>query len=130
MKTMDSVRARRSARLSNNGCGKKRALLIFPQGFYSFADVIRAGLASLGYEVVIANDEYPRSVVGKILGKLGAISLLSAITEYVLERDLINSQRYHLALIVKGRGISSQAVTQAAQIKCPDNCLQFRLFRL
>jgi len=49
-------------------CAEKRALLIFPQGFYAFADVIRAGLSLLGYDVIIANDEYPRSVVGKILG--------------------------------------------------------------
>jgi len=87
-------------------CAEKRALLIFPQGFYAFADVIRAGLSLLGYDVIIANDEYPRSVVGKILGKLGALGLLSAITDYVLARDFVDSKQYELTVIVKGRGIS------------------------
>ena len=43
-----------------------KALLIFPQSFYSFADVIRKGLVDMGYEVVLANDEYPQNMLGKI----------------------------------------------------------------
>ena len=79
----------------------RRALLIFPKSFYSFADVIRKGLAGLGYDVVLANDEYPQNMLGKIIGKLGMFSLLGALTERVLYRDFIAGQRYDLVLIVK-----------------------------
>ncbi len=92
-----------------------KALLIFPKSFYSFADIILNALSVVGYDVVVANDEYPMNMFGKILGNLRIFWLLSAITERVLYREHISNQFYDLVLIVKGRGISNRLLAKLHQ---------------
>ncbi|MES3025494.1 MAG: hypothetical protein V4857_28285 [Pseudomonadota bacterium] len=77
-----------------------------PTSFYSFANVIAAGLEQAGYTVVIANDEYPNNIWGRLIGKLRVHGLLSAITRRVLARRFLAGRQYALALIIKGRGMS------------------------
>jgi hypothetical protein len=91
-----------SAELSG---GRGKALLLFPTSFYSFASVVEKAISKIGYDVVLANDEYPANVFGKILGKLGMFWLLSCITDRVLCRRCLLKERYDLVLIVKGRGM-------------------------
>ena len=91
--------------------GKRRkALLIFPVSFYSFADGIMKVLSAWGYDVVLANHEYPTNMIGKILGNLKIFWPLSVITERVLCRDYLEGKRYDIVLIFKGRGISRRVI--------------------
>jgi hypothetical protein len=85
---------------------KGAALLIFPRSFYSFAGVVKNELARVGYDVVVANDEFPANMIGKILGNLGLFVFLSAITERALRRGYVANKHYSLVLIFKGRGVS------------------------
>lgn len=84
----------------------RSCLLIMPTAFYSFASIIAAGLEQAGYRVVVANDEYPDSIVGRLLGKLRIQRLLSAITRRVLVERFLEGKQYDLTLIIKGRGMS------------------------
>src|ERR1700733_7663612 len=95
-----------------------KALLIFPNSFYSFADVILKAMTAKGYDVVVANDEYPKNAFGKILGKLRFFWLLSSFTERVLYREYIAGKHYDLILIVKGRGISNRLLGKFHRV-CP-----------
>ena len=49
---------------------KKKVLLITPIGFYLFDQFLAKELEILGYEVFVANEEYPKNFLGKILGTL------------------------------------------------------------
>ncbi len=89
---------------------RRRALLIFPESFYSFADGILKAMSAAGYDVVIANHEYPKNIFGKILGNLRVFWPLYITTKHVLYRNFIAGRYYDLVLIVKGRGISRQAL--------------------
>ncbi len=82
-----------------------RALLLFPLSFYSFGSVLEKTLTAIGYEVTLANDEYPANFFGKILGKLGLFALLSRLTEREIRRSYLCGERYDLVVIVKGRGM-------------------------
>jgi len=96
--------------------GKRRkVLLIFPISFYSFVDQIQKGLSTAGYDVVVANHEYPMNVVGKILGNLRIFWPLSAITERVVYRNYISGRHYDLVLIFKGRGLSRRLIEKLRQ---------------
>jgi hypothetical protein len=46
----------------------KTCLLIIQKDFYSFEKHVRGALNDLGYDVTVANHEYPESTFGKILG--------------------------------------------------------------
>ncbi len=94
---------------------RREALLIFPLTFYSFADEIIKALSNEGYNVVVANHEYPENMFGKILGNLRIFWPLSIITERVLSRKFISGRRYDLVLIVKGRGISRRLIKKLRQ---------------
>lgn len=93
----------------------KKALLIAPTAFYSFAKLMARGLESRGYEVVIANDEYPSNVLGKLLGKLRIPFILQRITERVLGERFLGGARYALVVIVKGRGLSPKLIARLKQ---------------
>ena len=92
-----------------------KVLLIVPKSFYSFADVILQALSKSGYDVVVANDEHPSNMLGKILGNLKMFWILSVITERVLYRKHVSNKRYDLILIIKGRGISNRLLEKLHQ---------------
>ncbi len=83
----------------------KKCLLVIPRAFYSFELFFGNTLRELGYEVVVANDECPANVVGKIMGKL-RIPLLPIITRMVFPGRFLKNRKYDLILIFKGRGMS------------------------
>jgi hypothetical protein len=94
---------------------RRKVLLIFPVSFYSFVDQIQMALSTAGYDVVIANHEYPMNVVGKILGNLRMFWLLSIITERVIYRNYISDRHYDLVLVFKGRGLSRRLIEKLRQ---------------
>ncbi len=96
--------------------GKRpKVLLIFPISFYSFVDQILKALTTAGYDVVVANHEYPKNVIGKVLGNLRIFWLLSIITERVIYRNYICDRHYDLVLIFKGRGLSRRLIGKLRQ---------------
>lgn len=93
---------------------RPRCLLILPRGFYSFAKVLTGGLTTLGFDTTVANDEYPESLFGKIISKLG-LSLSHAITRRVLLRQVLDAQQYDLILVIKGRGLDASTASLLTQ---------------
>ena len=89
-------------------CTTRRCLLILPRGFYGFASVLTRGLATLGFETTVANDEYPESLFGKVISKLG-LRLSQAITRRHLNRQVLSGQHYDLILVIKGRGLDAKS---------------------
>lgn len=87
----------------------QRCLLIAPLSFYSFHKTVSAGLEEMGYTVETLNDEFPSNSFGKFLGKL-ALPLLRVLTLSSLRRLLDARPSYDLVLIIKGRGMSPQAI--------------------
>ena len=87
----------------------KRCLLIAPLSFYSFHRTLRGGLQSRGYVVDMLNEEFPANSFGKVLGKL-ALPLLRRLTLRGLKGRLERQAPYDLVLIVKGRGLSVEAL--------------------
>jgi len=87
----------------------KACLLIIPKKFYSFEEHITKALIQKGYEVTVANDEYPEGTIGKIMGKL-RLPILSKITYKTIKRDFLEGKNYDVALIFKGRGISEKLI--------------------
>ncbi len=88
-----------------------RCLLILPKSFYSFTAVIERGLQELGYETVVANDEYPYGLFGRVLGRLG-LRVSRLLTRRALNQEFLAGQTYELILIIKGRGLDHDMVTQ------------------
>jgi len=95
-------------------CAPSRCLLILPRGFYGFASVLTRGLAALGFDTTVANDEYPESVFGKVISKLG-LRLSQAITCRELNRQVLSGQQYDLILVIKGRGLDAATVASLRQ---------------
>lgn len=96
---------------------KKTCLLIAPLSFYSYSEYIKDELTRVGYKVTISNDEYPANTIGKIMGKL-KIPLLLWITKSRLVNDFLKSKKYDLAIIIKGRGISTSLIKEIKKV-CP-----------
>jgi hypothetical protein len=94
-----------------------RCLLIIPKHFYSFQTIIQSNLESLGYNVTVANDEYPESTLGLLIGKL-RIPVGKKITERRLRKDFIQGKHYDIALIFKGRGINLNTIRKLKEV-CP-----------
>jgi hypothetical protein len=90
---------------------KKRCLLIIPRSFYSFAKVIENGLRDLGYDIIVANDEYPEGIFGKIMSKLD-FALTRWITRVIIKKKYLADQHYNLVLVIKGRGIDEKTATE------------------
>ena len=108
--------------MNANSSVKKRCLLILPRSFYSFADVVERGLQDLGYATVVANDEYPESMLGKIISKLG-LPLARTITRRVLKQKYLDGQHYDLVLVIKGRGLDEE--TAAELCLCGDQVVGY-----
>lgn len=85
----------------------RTCLLIHPRSFNAVAHSFRDALEALGYDVTEANEEYPEGIVGKSLGKADC-AIGRRMTERVIRRRFLVGQKYDLAIIVKGRGISAQ----------------------
>jgi hypothetical protein len=95
----------------------KRCLLIIPKHFYSFQKIIKSNLESLGYDVTVANDEYPENTLGLLIGKL-RIPIRKKITEQRLRKDYLQRKHYDVALIFKGRGINLSTIRKLKEV-CP-----------
>jgi hypothetical protein len=87
----------------------RRCLLITPMSFYSFHDDLAAALERAGYAVTVLNEEYPANTWGKLLGKV-ALKRLRQTTLNALTQRLPRMGRFDLVLIVKGRGLSAEAL--------------------
>lgn len=86
--------------------GRARCLLIIPTSFYSYARILSNELVANGYEVTVANDEYPEGFAGKTIGKF--LPLLSVyLTRRAFRRRGFLEADYSLAIVVKGRGVDS-----------------------
>lgn len=88
---------------------RQRCLLIAPLTFYTFHERLRAALESRGYYVELMNEEYPSNTFGKILART-ILPIARFTTLAALRRHLHKASRYDLVLIVKGRGMSQQAI--------------------
>jgi len=93
----------------------KSCLLIIPKHFYSFKEYISKTLEAKGYEVTLANDEYPESNVGRLVGKF-FYRLLWSITEKQYDAEFINNKHYDLVLIFKGRGLSPSLIEKIKKV--------------
>lgn len=91
------------------GSGKS-CLLIIPLSFYSFGNTLKKCLEEDGYEVKLENDEFPASLYGKVLGKVGALRILRYLTLNEYRRRYNGNEKFDLVLIVKGRGVSTGLV--------------------
>lgn len=89
----------------------KSCLLIIPKHFYSFERHLREALAGKGYSVTVSNDEYPEGTFGRLLGKL-QIPLVFSISYRILHKRFLKNQKYDVALIFKGRGISARLIRE------------------
>ncbi|MFG1230460.1 CgeB family protein [Xanthobacter wiegelii] len=86
-------------------------LLVAPLHFYSFAGAIKKCKEADGYDVALANDEYPNNIFGKILGKLSAYGLLSKLTRRRFADEVLKKgDAYDICVVVKGRGLSPELV--------------------
>lgn len=96
-------------------CPDKRCLIMIPRTFYSYSEDFNKAFLSLGYKVIICNDEYPDSVFGKIMGKLH-VPLLLTITNKVISQRFLKDGKYDLVLIIKGRGMSVSLLEKLKQV--------------
>lgn len=87
----------------------QRCLLITPLSFYSFHRTVAEGLERRGYEVETLNEEFPANSFGKVLGKL-ALPILRRLTLREIKKLLDDKAPYDLVLIIKGRGLGSEAL--------------------
>jgi hypothetical protein len=93
----------------NNPENKKRCLLITQKRFHSLDKFLKDALIAKGFEVVVANDEYPESLLGRIMGKMQFPLIFSNTYDYFVEHYL-TGEKYDLAIIIKGRGVSEKLV--------------------
>lgn len=89
-------------------------LVILPMSFHSVARSVIAGLEACGYTVTAANEEYPASIIGKLLSKLD-LPLVRRVTERAITRRFLDGKRWDLVVIVKGRGVSLQLIAGIRQ---------------
>ncbi|WP_292111611.1 hypothetical protein [Brevundimonas sp.] len=89
--------------------GAKTCLLIMPLPFYAFERVICDELKARGYEVTLANEEYPHTPLGRVMGKLD-LPIIRWWTRRVFRRRFLNGGRWTLVIIIKGRGVGPELV--------------------
>jgi hypothetical protein len=87
----------------------KTCLLVMPLNFYSFARIIGAELEAMGFAVTFANEEYPQTFLGRVMGKLD-LPLARWWTSRVITRRFLTDQHWNLVVIIKGRGIGPELV--------------------
>ena len=86
-----------------------RCLLITPKRFYIFHEFLAKALRERGYKVSVVNEEYPKNIIGVLLGNFfPPISKL--LTFKFFSKYLDQNIRYDIVIIVKGRGISNKTV--------------------
>lgn len=88
---------------------RRRCLMIAPLTFYTFHERLRAVLEVRGYDVELMNEEYPSNNFGKILAR-AFLPVVRATTLAAIRRHFERNPRYDLVLIVKGRGMSREAI--------------------
>jgi hypothetical protein len=93
---------------------KKYCLLIIQQSFHSFAGFLKEALAAKGYEVHVANDIYPASMMGTVLGKL-QIPLIFKTTYGYITKNYLAEKKYEVAIIIRGRGVSKQLIAKMSE---------------
>src|SRR5690606_12026117 len=98
----------------NEPSKRKCCLLVVQQNFHSFAGFLKEALTAKGYEVVIANDIYPANVIGSILGKLQVPLIFKTTFRHYMVRYL-KGQRYDIAIIIRGRGVSKLLIKKMAE---------------
>lgn len=89
----------------------KTCLLILQRSFHSFEKSLTAALQAKGYTVTVANDEYPTGFFGKVMGKL-QFPLIFLYTIHIVRKNFLKDRSYDLAIIIKGRGVSSRLVNE------------------
>jgi hypothetical protein len=92
----------------------KTCLLIIDTKFYSFEKHVKEALIKLGYDVTVADHEYPNNTYGKILGKLQLPIIFSSTYKYITE-NFLDNRSYDIALIIKGRGMSPKLIERIKQ---------------
>lgn len=85
----------------------KTCLLVMPVGFYGFAKVVTEALNRRGYAVETANEEYPQTLLTRVLSKLD-LPIVRTWTRRVINRRYLQGRRWDLVLIIKGRGIGAE----------------------
>lgn len=93
----------------------EKCLLVLPRTFYSMARVLQQTLEEMGYDVTHANDEYPDSIVGKILSKLD-LPLARTLTRSAFHRLGFLDGPWDLVLVFKGRGIGAELVEDLRKV--------------
>jgi hypothetical protein len=78
---------------------------------------MKKALTSMNFHVTVINDEYPQTIVGKIMGKLH-IPLLLPWTRSVITTKYLTEKKYDVILIIKGRGMSAALIDDFKRI-CP-----------
>lgn len=86
-----------------------RCLLILPKHFYSFKDQFKTQLETRGYEVVVANDEYPEGSFGLLMGKL-KLPWMKWNTYKVFRDKILPGNYFEVTIIFKGRGVSQKLI--------------------
>lgn len=87
----------------------KYCLLIIQRRFHSFEKYIKDALTAKGYTVEVAEDEYPTTLFGKIMGKL-QFPLIHRMTYDYMLREHLYKHKYEFALVIRGRGFSKRLV--------------------
>lgn len=94
----------------------RRCLLAVPLSFYSFGKTLQQEFERQGFEVRLINDEYPASLLGKLLGRLRRPRLLRAITARRYRELLPATERFEVCLVVKGRGLGDDSIAYLRSI--------------
>lgn len=104
------------------GRARPTCLLLMPLTFYSFPKAFCRALEALGYNVVLANDEYPANPLGKALNKLD-LAVGRRWTRRVVNRRFLSGRHYNLVVIIKGRGVGPELV--ADMRRCSDRIVGY-----
>ena len=84
-----------------------KCLLVMPLHFYSFSHHLGKALSNQGYEIIYANDEYPKNLVGRMLSKFGFSWFIQKLTRVHFKRHFLRNKHYDVVVVIKGRGFSS-----------------------
>lgn len=92
-----------------NETAAKSCLLVMPLAFYGFARTITQALERRGYAVTGANEEYPATILTKVLSKLD-LPIVRQWTRREINRRFLAGRRWDLVVIIKGRGVSPELI--------------------
>jgi hypothetical protein len=80
-----------------------------PLAFYGFARTITEAIERRGYAVTAANEEYPATLLTRVLSKLD-LPVVRDWTRREINRRFLSGRRWDLVLIIKGRGIGPELI--------------------